>query len=144
MPSQWIYFDVDPRGTAGIIPGCARNLRSGNVIVFGWPDPTYPSLEFHIETMFKSSPPDVKKCFAPLPCKVLSSTILLSLRISITRKEIEEKTLEVYRSAIVLVANFVDHRNRLTENNCRNPRVSVRINLRSIRTFVEDGGERTR
>ena len=64
---------MDPRGTAGIISGCARNLRSGNVIVFGWPDPTYPSLEFHIETMFKSSPPDVKKCFAPLPCKVLSS-----------------------------------------------------------------------
>ena len=64
---------MDPRGTAGIITGCARNLRSGNVIVFGWPDPTYPLLEFHIETMFKSSPPDVKKCFAPLPCKVLSS-----------------------------------------------------------------------
>ena len=40
--SQGIHFDVDPRGTAGIITGCARNLRSGNVIVFGWPDPTHP------------------------------------------------------------------------------------------------------
>ena len=33
---------LNPRGTAGIITRCARNLRSGNVIVFGWPDPTHP------------------------------------------------------------------------------------------------------